>query len=190
MKKINFITLFSAAALLLGTCTASAQFVTKHGSEDFKIGVAGFSFRNFNIDETLKMMKQMGVKYMSVKDFHLPMNSTAEQMEAFKAKLAAADVNGYILGPIYMNSKADADRAFEYVKRYGADIFIGVPAYELLPYVNEKIKEYNVRMAIHTHGPDTQTFPDAADVMAHIKDLDPRIGICIDLGHTARFGAA
>ena len=52
MKKINFITLFSAAALLLGTCTASAQFVTKHGSEDFKIGVAGFSFRNFNIDET------------------------------------------------------------------------------------------------------------------------------------------
>ena len=168
MKKINFITLFSAAALLLGTCTASAQFVTKHGSEDFKIGVAGFSFRNFNIDETLKMMKQMGVKYMSVKDFHLPMNSTAEQMEAFKAKLAAADVNGYILGPIYMNSKADADRAFEYVKRYGADIFIGVPAYELLPYVNEKIKEYNVRMAIHTHGPDTHTFPDAADVLAHI----------------------
>ena len=190
MKKINFITLFSAAALLLGTCTASAQFVTKHGSEDFKIGVAGFSFRNFNIDETLKMMKQMGVKYMSVKDFHLPMNSTTEQMEAFKAKLAAADVNGYILGPIYMNSKADADRAFEYVKRYGADIFIGVPAYELLPYVNEKIKEYNVRMAIHTHGPDTQTVPDAADVMAHIKDLDPRIGICIDLGHTARFGAS
>ena len=62
MKKINFITLFSAAALLLGTCTASAQFVTKHGSEDFKIGVAGFSFRNFNIDETLKMMKQMGLK--------------------------------------------------------------------------------------------------------------------------------
>ena len=206
MKKINFITLFSAAALLLGTCTASAQFVTKHGSEDFKIGVAGFSFRNFNIDETHAahhlnvnvlnretledVMKQMGVKYMSVKDFHLPMNSTTEQMEAFKAKLAAADVNGYILGPIYMNSKADADRAFEYVKRYGADIFIGVPAYELLPYVNEKIKEYNVRMAIHTHGPDTQTFPDAADVMAHIKDLDPRIGICIDLGHTARFGAS
>ena len=129
MKKINFITLFSAAALLLGTCTASAQFVKKQGSEDFKIGVAGFSFRNFNIDETLKMMKQMGVKYMSVKDFHLPMNSTTEQMEAFKAKLAAADVNGYILGPIYMNSKADADRAFEYVKRYGSDIFIGVPAY-------------------------------------------------------------
>lgn len=105
MKKINFITLFSTAALLLGTCTGIGPIrnETRFGKIS-KIGVAGFSFRNFNIDETLKMMKQMGVKYMSVKDFHLPMNSTTEQMEAFKAKLAGADVNGHILGPIYMNS--------------------------------------------------------------------------------------
>ena len=88
---------------------------------------------------------------MSVKDFHLPMNSTTEQMEAFKAKLAAADVNGYILGPIYMNSKADADRAFEYVKRYGADIFIGGSGLRAAALRQRKIKEYNVRMAIHTH---------------------------------------
>ena len=135
-------------------------------------------------------MNQIGVRYMSVKDFHLPLSSTQEQIDAFKAKLAAAGVEGYILGPIYMNSKADVDRTFEYVKRYGTGIFIGVPTYELLPYIDQKVKEYDIKMAIHTHGPDISYFPDAADVMAHVEDLDPRIGICLDLGHTARFGAS
>lgn len=190
MRKKPFISLISVAALLLGTCTASAQFVKERGSDDLRIGVAGFTFRSFDIDKTLDMMKRLGVKYMSVKDFHLPLNSTAEQMAAFKAKLAAAGVDGYTLGPIYMNSKADVDRTFEYVKRYGADMFIGVPTYELLPYIDEKVKEYDVKMAIHTHGPDISHFPDAADVMAHVGALDPRIGICLDLGHTARFGAS
>ena len=190
MKKNRIVTWMLSAALLLGTCTASAQFVKDRGSDYLRIGVAGFTFRAFDIDRTLDMLKRMGVKYMSVKDFHLPMNSTPEQIAAFKAKLAAAGVDGYTLGPIYMNSKADVDRAFDYVKRYGADMFIGVPTYELLPYVEEKIKEYDVRMAIHTHGPDIAHFPDAADVMAHVADLDPRIGICLDLGHTARFGAS
>lgn len=190
MRRNKFFTLLAFAAFLLGTCTASAQFVEKHKSEELKIGVAGFSFRSFNIDQTLKMMNQIGVKYMSVKDFHLPLNSTQEQIDAFKAKLAAAGVEGYILGPIYMNSEADVDRTFEYVKRYGTGIFIGVPTYELLPYIDKKVKEYDIKMAIHTHGPDISYFPDAADVMAHVADLDPRIGICLDLGHTARFGAS
>lgn len=190
MKKNRFIALFLSVAFALGTYTASGQFVSKHRSEELKIGVAGFTFREFNLDETLHMLQKMGVKYMSVKDFHLPQSSTSEQMEAFKTKLAEAGVNGYTLGPIYLKTEADVDRTFEYVKRYGADMFIGVPTYELLPYINEKVKAYDIRMAIHTHGPDIQLFPDAADVMAHVQELDPRIGICIDLGHTARFGAS
>ena len=129
MRKKQFISLISVAALLLGTCTASAQFVKERGSDDLRIGVAGFTFRSFDIDKTLDMMKRLGVKYMSVKDFHLPLNSTAEQMAAFKAKLAAAGVDGYTLGPIYMNSTADVDRTVEYVKRYGAEMFIVVPTY-------------------------------------------------------------
>lgn len=159
MRRNKFFTLLTFVALLLGTCTASAQFVDKHKSEELKIGVAGFSFRSFDIDQTLKMMNQIGVKYMSVKDFHLPLSSTQEQIDAFKAKLAAAGVEGYILGPIYMNSKADVDRTFEYVKRYGTGIFIGVPTYELLPYIDQKVKEYDIKMAIHTHGPDISYFP-------------------------------
>lgn len=188
MKRSNYLKSLLIAAAALFMLPVSAQTVEHHGSDDFKIGIAGYCFRKFNIDQALEMMKEAGVKYMSIKNFHLPYDSTAEEMAAFKQKLESYGVDGYILGPIYMKTPEEVDQAFEYVKRYGHKLFIGVPTYELLDYTEQKVKEYNIAIAIHTHGPDNQPFPDAADVMAHVKDRDPRIGICLDLGHTIRYG--
>lgn len=189
MKKTNFIHLAVVALALLFCTPADAQVISgKRGSEDFKLGVAGYTFRKFNLDETIKMLQTAGVKYLSVKDFHLPLNSSVEQMNAFKQKLAAAGIDGYTLGPIYMKSKAEVDNVFEYAKRYGATLVIGVPNYDLLPYVEEKVKQYNIRLAIHTHGPDNAPFPDAEDVVNRVKDMDARLGVCLDIGHTVRFG--
>ena len=187
MKTHTFLSL--CLALLCGVSTASAQTLDRHGSDIyFRIGVAGYSYRRFTIDQTLEYLRRAGVKHMSIKDFHLPYDSTAEQMEAFKQKLAGAGGDGYILGPIYMNSEAEVDRAFEYVRRYGHNLFIGVPSYEMLPYMEQKVKEYDIRVAIHNHGPDNLPFPDAADIMSRIGAMDTRIGICLDLGHTIRYG--
>ncbi len=186
MKNHTLLALF--LALLFGAPAASAQTVERHGSDDFRIGVADYTFRKFTIGQTLEYLHRADVKYMSIKDFHLPYDSTAEQMDAFKAKLAEAGIDGYILGPIYMRSEAEVDRAFEYVRRYGHSLFIGVPNYELLPYLEQKVKEYDIRVAIHNHGPDNLPFPDAADIMGRIGNMDARIGICLDLGHTVRYG--
>lgn len=189
MRKIGFIRLCAVSIVSAFAVHGHAQTVDHHRSEELQIGLAGFNFRQFDIDRTIEMMNQIGVKYLSVKDFHLPLNSTREQMEAFKQKLAAAGIEGYTLGPIYMTSEEAVDKTFEYAKRYGAEMFVGVPTYELLPYVEQKVKEYDIRIAIHTHGPDNAPFPDATDAMRHIGDLDPRIGLCLDLGHTVRYGA-
>jgi sugar phosphate isomerase/epimerase len=110
-------------------------------------------------------------------------------MEVFKQKCAAYDVIPYGLGPIYMTSKEEVDKTFDYVVRFGGNLLVGIPNYELLPYVEQKIKETGIRLAIHTHGPDKPLFPDAKDAYDNIKDMDSRIGICIDLGHTVRLGA-
>ena len=165
-----------------------AQTIQEHGSDKVKIGIAGFTFRKFDVDSTLKMYKIADVKYMSVKDFHLPLNSTKEQMETFKQKCAAQGVIPYALGPIYMKTKEEVDKAFDYAVRFGGNLIIGVPDYELLPYVEQKVKETGIRLAIHTHGPDMGIYPDAKDVYDRIKNMDPRMGICIDLGHTVRSG--
>lgn len=156
--------------------------------EKFKLGMAGYTFVKFDLDKTLETLKKTDVHYLCIKDFHLPLNSTDEQIAAFHAKLKAADVTGYAVGPIYMKSEAEIDRAFDYAKRVGVKLIVGVPNYELLPYVDKKVKEYGFNYAIHLHGPDIATYPDADDVWNHVKDLDPRIGMCLDIGHDTRNG--
>jgi sugar phosphate isomerase/epimerase len=158
-------------------------------SESFKLGMAGFTYHKFDIDKTLSAMEKMDIRYLCIKDFHLPLNSTDEQIAAFHAKLASKGVTGYAVGPIYMNDEAEVDRAFEYAKKVGVKLIVGVPLHNLLPYVDKKVKEYDMKYAIHLHGPDMpDKYPDAEDVWNHVKDLDPRIGMCLDIGHDTRNG--
>lgn len=156
--------------------------------EKFKVGMAGWSFAKIDLDKSLETMETIDVHYLCIKDFHLPFSSTDEEIAAFHSKLKASDVTGYAVGPIYMKTKEEIDRGFEYARRVGVKLIVGVPTVELLPYVDEKVKEYGFNYAIHLHGPDIELFPDADDVWEHTKDLDPRIGMCLDIGHDTRNG--
>ena len=187
MKKL--FRLLTLATLVLLAKPANAQLIEgPRGYEDFKIGVAGYTYRSFDIDQTLAFLKSMEVHYMSVKDWWLPLDSTKEQMDAFKAKCREYDVEPYILGPIYMRSEAEVDRAFAYAERYGSDVFIGVPNYELTDYVIKKVKDTGIKVAIHTHGPDGAPFPNIQKVAEVYKDPSLGIGCCMDLGHSVRMG--
>jgi sugar phosphate isomerase/epimerase len=166
----------------------SGEQLPPETGDPFKIGMAGYTFVHFDIDKTLETMRKTNVHYLCIKDFHLPLNSTDEQIAAFHAKLAASGVTGYAVGPIYMKTEAEVDRAFDYARRVGVGLIVGVPNHELLPYVNQKVKQYDVRYAIHLHGPDIALYPDADDAWHHTKDLDPRMGICLDIGHDTRNG--
>jgi sugar phosphate isomerase/epimerase len=87
-----------------------------------------------------------------------------------------------------MKTQASVDQAFEYARMAGVKMIVGAPDYELLPYVEKKVKTYDFKIAIHNHGPDNPLYPNATDIWNHIRDLDERIGICIDIGHTTRDG--
>ncbi len=156
--------------------------------EDFKLGIAGYTFVKFDINKTLETMKRADVHYLCIKNFHLPLTSTNEEIKAFHAKLDSFDVKGYAVGPLYMKTKDEVDKVFEYAKRVGVKTIVGVPTYKLLPYVSKKVAVYDMKFAIHLHGPDINKFPDAEDVWENVKDLDPRMGICLDIGHDRRNG--
>lgn len=159
------------------------------GEDAFHLGMAGYTFAHFNLETTLATMKRLDVHYLCIKDFHLPLNSNAEQIAAFHAKLAESGVKGYAVGPIYMKTTEAVDQAFEYAKRVGVNLLVGVPNYELLPYVETKVKQYDIRLAIHLHGPDMNLYPDATDIWNNVKDMDARMGMCLDIGHDLRKGA-
>lgn len=154
--------------------------------DTFKLGMAGYSFVHFKLDEALEMMKKTDVHYLCIKDFHLPYNSTAEQITAFHQKLKDAGVTGYAVGPIYTKTHQEIDNAFDYAKRVGVDLIVGIPNHDDLKYVEQKVKETNIRYAIHNHGPEDKLYPNATSVYNFVKDLDPRVGLCFDMGHNRR----
>jgi hypothetical protein len=161
---------------------------TEKVTDTFTIGMAGYTFREFTVEQTIPMMKRLGVTNLSLKDFHMPMNSTREQINAVIEKFIAGGINVYTVGVVYMKTKDSVDQAFEYAKMAGVRLIVGAPEYELLPYVEKKIKTYNFKLAIHNHGPDNPLYPNLDDIWDHVKMLDERIGMCIDIGHTVRDG--
>ena len=157
-------------------------------NEKFKLGMAGYTFLKIDLDKALEIMERVDVHYLCIKDFYLPLNSTENQIAMFKDRLKTKNVIGYAVGPIYMKSEEEISHAFEYAKKVGVNLIIGVPEIELLPIVEKKVKEYGIRYAIHLHGPDIKIFADADEVWNHVKNLDSRIGMCLDIGHDTRNG--
>jgi len=154
-----------------------------------QLGIAGYTFAKIPLDQGIAMMKRVGVGALSIKDFYLPMDSTAGTVQTVKEKFTSNGIKIYGAGVIYMKTQAEVDRAFEYAKKLGVDLIIGVPNPELLTYTEGKVKEYNIRVAIHNHGPEDKLYPSPVNVYDHIKGLDNRMGLCLDIGHAARAGA-
>ena len=158
--------------------------------DKFHLGAAGYTFVKFDLDTALKTLQRADVHYLCIKDFHLPLNATEEQIKAFHAKCASYGVTGYGVGPIYMANEAEVDRAFAYARRVGVKVLVGVPSYELLPYVDKKMEEYpEIKLAIHLHGPDIDIYQTAEVIWNKVKDYNPRMGMCLDIGHDLRGGA-
>ena len=185
-----------AAASLAGCGPAKGGFTGKEqrqgrlaGKRRFELGVASYTFRKFKLDETLAMTKRVGLKYIALKSFHLPMDSSPVQIRKVAEKVKEAGLELYGGGVIYMKSEGEVNRAFDYAKTAGMKVIIGVPAPELLPLVNKKVQQYDIKVAIHNHGPGDKVYPTPASAYEKIKNLDGRIGLCNDIGHTQRAGA-
>jgi inosose dehydratase len=188
----NFLKLAGTGMLAAGASSLYA-YPSASGSvakvkNTFTLGMAGYTFIRFSVEKTIEIMKRIGITNLSLKDVHMPMNSTKEQITAVIDKFKNAGINVYTVGVVYMKTKDSVDQAFEYAKMAGVKMIVGAPDYELLPYVEQKVKSYDIKLAIHNHGPDNPLYPNATDIWNHIKDLDPKIGICIDIGHTIRDG--
>jgi len=180
------------ATLLTGGVTPSRSLAANDAAESnvkFRLGVASYSFRNFDRARTLQMTRRAGLDAICFKDMHLPMNATDEQCAAAAAEAKQAGLDLYSCGVVYMNSPEDVTNAFRYAKAAGMTTIVAAPRPNLLPLVDEKVKETGIYIAIHNHGPGDNTYPTPEAIMERVGSLDKRIGICNDVGHTARVGA-
>ncbi len=153
-----------------------------------KLGLASYTLRKFSLDEALAMTKRVGLEVICLKSFHLPMDATGEEIAAAAAKVKEAGILLYGGGVIGMKDLEQVNRAFEYAKAAGMTKIVAAPSPEMLPLINNKVQEYDIAVCIHNHGPGDKHFPTPMIAYEKIKDLDKRVGLCHDVGHTVRYG--
>ncbi len=188
---------FRSSALIAATFVAPSRFSLAQQppstgeTSPIRLGLASYTFRNFSRAQLIASMKQLNLSALNAKDVkdHLPM-SPQEEMAAL-ADYAAAQVKLHAAGTVYFTKDEDADIRvkFEYCKRAGINVIVaGDPAPETLPRIEKFAREYDIRIAIHNHGPEDKLWHSPLDVLKAVKGMDPRIGCCIDVGHTVRAG--
>ena len=176
-----------SGAALIGPAVGATD-LPKDNDEKFKLGLASYTFRSFSLDDTIKMAKRLGLVGVSLKAMHMPLESSADDIKKAAEKVRGAGLNLYGAGVIYMKTAAEVESTFAYASNAGLEMIVGVPNHELLPLANEQVKKYNIKLAIHNHGPGDNLYASPADVYDKIKDLDKKIGLCIDIGHVKRIG--
>lgn len=156
-----------------------------------KIGVATYTVRELPIEEAIKAVKRVGLKYISIKNVknHIDLSHTPEERKQRALMFRDAGIVPLSVGNVGMkNDEADIRRAFEYARDIGVPTMVCAPPKDAIPLLDKFVKEFDIKLAIHNHGPEDKQFPSPYDVMKAVENYDKRIGLCIDVGHTARAG--
>ena len=184
--------LAAAAISTVGSVSAVAQDYAMEGEPTaIKLGLASYTFREFSRAQMIAYMKQLNLSALNAKDVkdHLPMDPALEATAL--ADYAAVGIRLHAAGAIYFPKDEDDDvrSKFDYCKRAGIQVIVaGDPAPETLPRIEKFVKEYDIRFAIHNHGPEDKIWHSPLDVLKVVRTMDPRMGCCIDVGHTMRAG--
>ena len=178
-----------AAASLPLDSLASAATPASAKPSPILLGVASYSFHKLDRQHVIDGMKALKTPYLNLKDVHLPM-TTPEEIRKGAAEYRAAGLTLTGAGTIYLQKDEDADmrKAFDYCKEAGIPMIVAGPTLQTLPRVEKFAKEYNIKIAIHNHGPEDKHFPSPMDVLKAVKGMGPLMGLCMDVGHAVRTG--
>lgn len=182
--------LATAAGLL--PRSASAKTAKSTGTnESVKLGIASYSLRKLSREDAIAAVQSMGTPYINLKSFHLPYELSAREIAAARAQFTAAGLQIVGGGTISLKKDEDDDirSYFEYAKAADMPLMVIAPIPEALPRIEKFVKAYNIKVAIHNHGPEDKHFPAPSDALKLIRNMDPRVGVCMDIGHAMRAGA-
>ena len=177
-----------ATAVSIPKTASAAEENEAKPAHPLTLGLASYSLRSLSLEEVIKVANRLRLKSIALKSMHMPLDSSEAQIKSIAAQVREGGLDLYGAGVIYMKSEDEVNNAFAYAKAAGLRVIIGVPNHDLLPLVEQRVKETNIKIAIHNHGPGDEVYPSPASVYEKVKNLDQRVGLCIDIGHTFRIG--
>ena len=186
LNRREFLATTVAAAAVPASLSA-----TVGDSGPIKLSVATYSLRSFpKRPEAIKMIQDLKIKFADVKDFHIPIkDGTPESWKEGGEDFRKAGIKIVACGNVDMKKPEELRRAFEYAKAIGSPTIVCAPTQEQLKDIEKLVKEFNIKIAIHNHGPEDKFMPTPKSVLDAVDGMDPRMGLCMDIGHTARTGA-
>jgi sugar phosphate isomerase/epimerase len=171
--------------------SAGVQPINLGHPSPIRLGLASYTFRNFTRAQMIGFMRELGINQLNAKDVkdHLPMDPAGEAAALADYKAAGIEVHAAGVVSFTKDDDDDIRAKFEYAKRAGLKVLVaGDPAPTTLPRIEKFVREYDIRFAIHNHGPEDKIWPGPIQVYQAVKEMDPRMGCCIDVGHAARAG--
>ena len=177
-------------ALPAAKATCLAEEPSGDTAAGIRLGVASYSLRELSRADAIAAIVALRTRYVSIKSFHLPYESTGEELAGGRLEFEGAGLTIVGGGVITLQQEDDADirSYFEYARACGMPLMVIAPTRATLPRIERFVREYDIKVAIHNHGPEDQYFPGPRDALPVIRDMDPRVGLCVDLGHTTRTG--
>lgn len=180
------ITAMGMSSAVLPKLSLESSHARGNGLLKFNLGVASYTLRKFSTEQALEMTLRCGVDRITFKNMHLPLESDDKTILETVGLCKEKGVKLYGCGVLTMKTKEDVEQAFHYAKTAGMEIIIGVPYPDILPFVEQKVKEFDIKLAIHNHGPGDDLYPSVECAYNKIKNMDQRMGLCVDIGHTIR----
>jgi sugar phosphate isomerase/epimerase len=182
-------TLAAAAVAAASTRSGATPSGPRGKAYRLRLGLASYSTRKLTLDQTLEVCRDVDIAYINLKDFHLPMTDSPEAIAAARAKIEAAGLRIMGGGTITLkNDPAQVKKAFEYARMGGFPLIVAAPEPAAFDTIEAAIKEFDIKVAVHNHGPEDKAFPAPQDAYKLLKGRDRRFGLCMDIGHATRAG--
>ena len=182
---------FLSAAAVAGLSVpwiGSASAAVRPADPGLKLGVASYSLRKLKRADAIAAVKALRTPYVNIKSFHLPYDLSPDEIAAGRREFDEAGLKVVGSGNNSMRKEQDIEKVFSYAKAARFTLLVIAPHPDLLPKVEAAVKKSGIPVAIHNHGPEDKFFAAPSDAYRRIRDLDPRVGVCVDVGHTARTG--
>jgi sugar phosphate isomerase/epimerase len=176
------------SAALTGGASAISGVAAAKEPLPLTLGIQTYSLRGFSVDQAIDRVKELGLTRAEFYPGMFPTNADAEAIATLKQKLTDRGISISAHGVNGFGKDAAANRKiFEFAKAAGITILTADPSPDSFESLDELVKEFDIRIAIHNHGP-RHRYNKALDVLSAVEKYDKRIGACADLGHFIRSG--
>jgi len=156
----------------------------------FKFGAQSYTFREFNTEQTLKRMQDLGLHYVEFFQKHAPLTSSPQQIKALLKLCKEYQITPLAWGVQHFSKNTDENRkVFEFGKALGVKMFSADPDPDSFDSLDKLCEEYKIAIGIHPHGPQGKKLHrwySAQIILKAVKDHNALIGTCLDTGHLLR----